>query len=81
MKKYYWTQQWDAQRMTCAELVTILERQGGFPGCMGGREFVESSGDEPIPIADSWDWIQSQRKNKKLWVLSHVDSDGEFIDA
>ena len=81
MKSYYWTKKFDAQRMTCSELVATLERQGRFPGCMGGREFVEAAGDEPIPIANSWAWIQAQRGNKKLWVLSHVDSDGEFIDA
>ncbi len=81
MKRYYWTQKWDAQRMTCAALVAMLERHAGNPWCMGGREFIDEVGDEPQGISESWDWIQAQMGNKKLWVLSHVDSDGEFIDA
>jgi hypothetical protein len=81
MKTYHWTQKWNAQRMTCAELVTILERQEGWPGCMGGRCFVETEGEEPNEITESWDWIQAQKGNKKLWVLSFEDDSGTFVDA
>jgi hypothetical protein len=48
---------------------------------MGGRCFVETEGEEPNEITESWDWIQAQKGNKKLWVLSFEDDSGTFVAA
>lgn len=78
MKTYCMTKKWHAHQMTCSELINLLEQNGGFPGCLGELEFIESPGDEPVLISRSWDWIQSNRGNKKLWVLSPFNSEWVF---
>jgi hypothetical protein len=78
MKKFYLTQIWEAEQTTCAELVATLVESGGALYCMGLREFICNEEDTPTPIEASWDWIQSQRPNKKVWVLHYLDREGEL---
>lgn len=78
---YYWTRQFSMTRMTCGELVAVLERTGGNIWCMGGRYFVENEGEKPAAIDSAWDWIQSQRHNKKLLVLSLDSEEGVIVES
>ena len=68
-----------AEKSNCGEVVKKLINSQGNPNCMMGYCWIENEDDCPMNFVDSWDWLQSQRKNKKIYILSSKETETKLI--
>lgn len=74
MAIYTKTENYSIEPSTCGAVVKTLENCHGDPACMTGFYWIESKDDDPMDFVNSWAWLQEQRKNKKIYILSHLDT-------
>lgn len=79
--KYQQTTTWDAELVTCGYLVAKLSESKGSPYCLGVWTMIAERSDDmcPTELFRSWDWVEHQRQNKKVWLLSNEETTTRLI--